>query len=129
MAKGRFDKKVGFNVVLTDPVGCSFDEKTDGGEESCICHVLIEGKVGETRMNLIKKMESRINSQQRMLGHGNWGKQFYDAIFNVEGDEEEEEEDEGEDNGKDGPGAMDFLMHFVAMPWKLLFAFVPPVEY
>merc|ERR1719262_2069106 len=67
-------------------------------------------------------MESRINSHQAMLGHRHWREQFYSALF-VVGDDED-------DDGEGGaPGPFDYFMHIVSVPWKLLFACVPPVDF
>ena len=45
------------------------------------------------------------------------------------GDDEKEEgeEEEGESGGKQ-PGCLDYIMHFLTVPWKLLFAFIPPTD-
>lgn len=47
-----------------------------------------------------------------------------DVCFVVAGDDEEDEEgEEGEDRL---PSCMDYVMHFLSLFWKVLFAFVPP---
>jgi solute carrier family 8 (sodium/calcium exchanger) len=122
--KGRFANTANFLVRITNAVGCIFDKDTDGGDECCICHVEIQGKQGETRVNMLQRMESRIMSQQALLGHKHWKQQFVDALFKVSDDDDDDgEEDEG------GPSTMDWIMHLISLPWKLLFAFVPPVDY
>jgi solute carrier family 8 (sodium/calcium exchanger) len=131
-SKGRILKTCSFIVRLTEPFGCVFDKDTDGGEESCICHVTIKGKTNETRMNVLKRMESKIVSQKAMLSHRHWRQQFVDALFKVVDDDDDDDgEDDGEDGEKkdDGPSAFDYFMHVISMPWKLLFAFVPPTDY
>jgi solute carrier family 8 (sodium/calcium exchanger) len=125
--KGRYDKSSGFNVILSDAVGCKFDKETDGAEESCICHVIITGDQTPSRMTLIQRMESRINMQKTTLGHAHWRDQFYNALFVVGGDEDDDEEEGDEEGG--GPSKFDFFMHIVSVPWKLLFACVPPVDF
>jgi len=128
--RGRLDN-TSFLVVLTDPKGTKFDDKTDGGDEKCICNVKICGKKGETRQALLRDMRDRAISANAIMGSRNWVNQFKDAIFQV-GDEDEEEDedtDEKEAEGKDGPSIVDYFMHFCSMPWKLLFAFVPPPDY
>lgn len=123
-ARGRI-KNGEFNVVLHDPKGCKFDSKTDGGDDECICHVTIKAKTGETHVNLLKSMKSRVVSANAIMGAKNWSSQFKDAIFQI-GDDEEDD-DEGGDGG--GPSKFDYFMHVIAIPWKLLFAFVPPPDY
>lgn len=115
---------VSFNMVIKEADGCKFDTSTDGGSESCICHVTINTKNDKAAM--LKAMQDRIHSANAIMGHKNWAQQFYDAIFEIgDGDDEDEDGDEP----KAAPGAMDYFMHFIAVPWKLLFALVPPVDY
>jgi len=125
--RGRLDK-AGFNCVLTSPKGCKFDEKTDGGEEKCICHVIIKGCRGQTQINLIQEMKARAISANQLKGRANWSTQFADALFKI-GDDDEEDEDSDEPSEKSSPSCFDWCMHIAALPWKLLFAFVPPVDY
>jgi len=128
--KGRYEKTASFNVRLSEPKCCQFDKETDGGEDSCICHVKIIGKTGESRMNVLTRMQSKVDTQQARLGHTNWKGQFYDAIFKVIEDDDEEDEDGGGEEAEDKvPGKMDWFMHILSMPWKLLFALVPPTDY
>jgi len=126
-ATGRYQKTASFIVRLTDPKGCCFDKKTDGGEECCICNVTIKGKSDPGRANMLKMMGSKVQSQQAILGNKKWRKQFYDALFTVV--EDEEDEDGGEEATPASPSVLDYFMHIVALPWKLLFACVPPVDY
>jgi solute carrier family 8 (sodium/calcium exchanger) len=117
-------QKASFNVVLEDPVGTTFDDKTDGGEDSCICHITIKGKGGNSE-DLLSNMKARVVSGNQ-LGNANWAAQFKDALFQVG---EDEEEDDGEGGGGGGPSKMDYFIHILSVPWKLLFAFVPPPDY
>jgi len=119
-----------FNLVIHAADGCNFDSKTDGGEEECICHVTIKprptGGDSPSRKNLLKDMKSRMISANAIMGSKNWAQQFKDALFDVGA---EEDEDGDEDAPKGGPSILDYFIHVVAIPWKLLFAFVPPVDY
>jgi len=119
-------KDASLNIVITDAVGTKFDEKTDGGEEQCICHVTIRPKGGKP--SIVLGMRDRIHSANAIMGHKNWGQQFRDALFDVGGGDDEEE-DSDEPKEASGPSKMDYFMHVVSLPWKLLFAFVPPVDY
>merc|ERR1719506_412247 len=58
------------------------------------------------------------------MGSKNWGQQFKDALFSV--GEDDDDDDEGESSP---PGPFDYFMHALSIPWKLLFAFVPPTDY
>lgn len=123
--QGRFDRTSSFLVRLTDPIGCVFDKDTDGGENACICHVKIQGKRGESRIDVLNRMSSVISSHSALLGHRRWKQQFYDAIFQVV--EPDEDEEDGEE--ETAPTVLDYFMHGVSLPWKLLFAFIPPTDY
>jgi len=124
-SRGRANKGT-FNVVLEEPEGCKFDAKTDGGEEQCICHVII--KSGADKSDMFKQMAERLHSANSIMGHKNWAQQFKDALFEIgDGDDEEEEGEEGAE--KQPPSKVDIFIHVLTVPWKLLFAFVPPVDY
>jgi len=116
--KGRYENTSSFRVYLVDPSGgASFDATTDGGAASCICHVVI--KAAEERKQTLDRIASQINWNKHALGYSNWKEQFRSAIFMAE-----DEDDEGA-----GPSKLDYLMHFLGMPWKFIFAFIPPVDY
>jgi len=117
-------KSVHFFVVLTDAKGCKFDDKADGSEDECICCVHIKGRTGETRMSLFKDMKARVVSANAIMGQRHWGEQFKDALFQIGDDDGGDEED-----GGGGPSKLDYFIHFISIPWKLLFAFVPPPDY
>jgi solute carrier family 8 (sodium/calcium exchanger) len=129
MTKGRFTNDADFIVRLSEPKGGAvFDKDTDGGEQFCICHVVIKGKMNETRVNMLQRMGSRIRSQTNLLGTRNWRQQFHDALFQVVDDDDDDDEDDAKD-GNAGPSVFDYFMHAITLPWKLLFAFVPPTDY
>jgi solute carrier family 8 (sodium/calcium exchanger) len=118
-----------FNLVLKDPVNTKFDPNTDGGEEQNICHITVTHR---DKAALFSKMMERVHSANATAGHKNWAQQFHDAIFQI-GDDDDEEEEGGEEGGeptpKDPPSKFDIFMHVIGIPWKLLFAFIPPVDY
>jgi solute carrier family 8 (sodium/calcium exchanger) len=117
-----------FNLILKDPVGTKFDATTEGGAEKCICHITI---VHRDKADMMNAMLDQIHSADA-VGHRNWAQQFYDAIFEIgdgDDDEEEEAEEGAEPQPKDPPGKFDIFMHVISVPWKLLFAFIPPVDY
>ncbi|CAH2314208.1 sodium calcium exchanger 2 isoform X1 [Pelobates cultripes] len=60
-----------------------------------------------------------------VIGTHSWREQFMEAITVSAGDEEED------DDGRDErlPSCFDYVMHFLTVFWKVLFAFVPPTEY
>merc|ERR1712156_1005549 len=79
--------------------------------------------MGEFKNSVDKIMQKANNSM--MVGSSSWLEQFTDA-FVVQADEDEEEE-EGEGDGEEKmPSCGDYIMHFLTLPWKLIFAFIPP---
>ncbi|KAM4642691.1 sodium/calcium exchanger 2 [Discoglossus pictus] len=60
-----------------------------------------------------------------VIGTHSWREQFMEAITVSAGDEDEE------DDGREErlPSCFDYVMHFLTVFWKVLFAFVPPTEY
>eukprot|EP00746_Dinoflagellata_sp_MGD_P124025 gnl/MRDRNA2_/MRDRNA2_58633_c0_seq1.p1 gnl/MRDRNA2_/MRDRNA2_58633_c0~~gnl/MRDRNA2_/MRDRNA2_58633_c0_seq1.p1 ORF type:complete len:813 (+),score=185.03 gnl/MRDRNA2_/MRDRNA2_58633_c0_seq1:44-2440(+) len=54
-ARGRYDGKKMFRVVISDPSGgAKFDDSTDGGEEECICSVFIRADEANKQQWLLK---------------------------------------------------------------------------
>ena len=45
-------------------------------------------------------------------------------IFSLDDDDEEGEE--GEEGEEKMPSCGDYIMHFLTLPWKLIFALIPP---
>jgi hypothetical protein len=60
-------KNSGFNVVIENPQGTKFDEKTDGGEESCICHVTIK-TANAGQQDMLSAMKERVHSANAIMG-------------------------------------------------------------
>ncbi|XP_007434428.1 sodium/calcium exchanger 1-like isoform X3 [Python bivittatus] len=59
-----------------------------------------------------------------VVGSSSWREQFVSAVTVSAGD------DEDDDSGEDRlPSCFDYIMHFLTVFWKVLFAFVPPTEY
>ncbi|XP_073673604.1 sodium/calcium exchanger 2b isoform X2 [Garra rufa] len=60
-----------------------------------------------------------------VIGTHSWREQFVDAVTVSAGDGDEDEEGQEEHP----PSCSDYVMHFLTVFWKVLFAFVPPTEY
>ncbi|XP_075943042.1 solute carrier family 8 member 4b isoform X1 [Anarhichas minor] len=59
-----------------------------------------------------------------VVGSSSWREQFVSAVTVSAGDDDDEES--GEERL---PSCFDYIMHFLTVFWKVLFAFVPPTEY
>lgn len=124
-----------FNIIIDDAQGgVKFDETTDGNEDSCICYVVIKATTSEN--NTFAIIREQIQSANARMGARSWKQQFYDAIFTI-GDPDDDDGDGAQQEGEDGkpieppepPSKIDVFLHVVTVPWKLLFAFVPPTTY
>merc|ERR1711923_591412 len=77
----------------------------------------------EFKSSVDKMMQKANNSM--MVGSSSWLDQFTDA-FTVQADDDEEEGEEGEEGEEKMPSCGDYIMHFLTLPWKLIFALIPP---
>ncbi|XP_073322503.1 sodium/calcium exchanger 1a isoform X10 [Pagrus major] len=59
-----------------------------------------------------------------VIGTNTWREQFVEAITVSSGDD-----DDNECGEEKLPSCFDYVMHFLTVFWKLLFAFVPPTDY
>ncbi|EPQ02484.1 Sodium/calcium exchanger 2 [Myotis brandtii] len=91
--------------------------------ENCRLEVIIEESYDfkNTVDKLIKKTNLAL-----VIGTHSWREQFLEAITVSAGDEEEEEDGSREERL---PSCFDYVMHFLTVFWKVLFACVPPTEY
>ncbi|KAI1894051.1 hypothetical protein AGOR_G00130010 [Albula goreensis] len=61
-----------------------------------------------------------------VIGTHSWREQFIEAVTVSAGDGEDDEEEGREERL---PSCFDYVMHFLTVFWKVLFACVPPTEY
>lgn len=87
----------------------------------------IRVKENKEYKNMVDKLVKKANASM-LVGTSSWKEQFTEAITVQAGDEGEEGEEEGEEAEEKLPGCMDYVMHFVTVFWKVLFAFIPPTE-
>merc|ERR1712168_1663486 len=74
--------------------------------------------------NSVDKMMQKANNSM-VVGSSSWLDQFSEA-FTVQADDDDEEGEEGEEGEEKMPSCGDYIMHFLTLPWKLIFAFIPP---
>ncbi|KAK9524619.1 hypothetical protein VZT92_016996 [Zoarces viviparus] len=82
-------------------------------------HTLLGWAEKSTVDKLIKKTNLAL-----VVGSSSWREQFVSAVTVSAGDDDDEES--GEERL---PSCFDYIMHFLTVFWKVLFAFVPPTEY
>jgi len=74
--------------------------------------------------NSVDKMMQKANNSM-MVGSSSWLDQFSEA-FTVQADDDDEEGEDGEEGEEKMPSCGDYIMHFLTLPWKLIFAIIPP---
>ncbi|XP_029376075.1 sodium/calcium exchanger 1-like isoform X12 [Echeneis naucrates] len=138
----EYDKKASFYIELQEPywkrrrwTGAVQEVLTKKEEEERRIaemgrpmlgeHVKLEVIVEEsyefksTVDKLIKKTNLAL-----LIGTNSWREQFVDAMTVSSGDDDDDE------CGQERlPSCSDYVMHFLTIFWKLLFAFVPPTDY
>ncbi|XP_029310783.1 LOW QUALITY PROTEIN: solute carrier family 8 member 4b [Cottoperca gobio] len=106
-------------------VGAEDEEVAKMGCPSLGEHTQVEVVIEEsyefksTVDKLIKKTNLAL-----VVGSSSWREQFVNAVTVSAGDDDDEES--GEERL---PSCFDYIMHFLTVFWKVLFAFVPPTEY
>jgi solute carrier family 8 (sodium/calcium exchanger) len=122
-ARGRYDRVESFRIILSESQGgAKFDAEADGGPESCILTVFIQShQMAKDRIDRIMSSMQQ-NWSKAKLGSSSWRDQFIQAIYVNGGDDDEEEDVEP-------PTIQDYIMHVITVPFKVLFAFVPPTDY
>lgn len=117
----QYDKAETFKVQLSNVTGPN--EKAKMAEFSTsIVTIVHDGETKGTIDRVARVMN--INADKYSVATHSWGQQFADALT-VGGDGAEDLE--GGSNAN--PGCMDYIMHFISLPFKLVFALVPPTDY
>jgi len=152
MEEDSYEKNVVMYVVIGEPrhiagatpgEGINYDELDAKKPEELTEEEKI-ALLGRPRLGDVTKIQIRIkeskefkSSVDRMMQRGNaslmvgaasWKDQFVDAFTVQAGDDEEGEEgEEGEGEAEEKmPTCGDYIMHFLTLFWKIIFAFIPP---
>lgn len=105
-----FTKQCCFTANLTDIVGI----RAEFIKDKTTCKIMI---CADDKMKNIIDNVTRIVAEdmdQFQVGHETWPEQFKNAVVM-------EDEDDGSILGT--------FLHFLSLPWKVLFAFIPPTSY
>ncbi|XP_011189119.2 sodium/calcium exchanger 3 isoform X1 [Zeugodacus cucurbitae] len=76
--------------------------------------------------NTVDKLVQRANASL-LIGTSSWKEQFADALTVTAGDDDGNG-DGGEDDGPQSPSCFDYILHFLTLFWKIIFAFIPPTD-
>ncbi|XP_068682756.1 sodium/calcium exchanger 1-like [Montipora foliosa] len=137
----EYEKKENFYVVLGEPKVVKKDDDSDSGagnDEVYDAEKKRLEEMGKPRLGDVPKAEVTIieskefkNTVDKLLvkanlalvvGTSSWKEQFVDALT-VSGSGDD---DEGEEQST--PTYGDYMMHYMTVFWKLLFAIVPPTD-
>lgn len=115
-----YEKTDTFRIVLCSPTGgAKLDPQRDGGPDKNICTVTIEAdQQAKERIDQVKNLVM-VKWDKSKVSASNWATQIREAVY-VNGGADEEDEP---------ASILDHIMHAITLPFKLLFALVPPPEY
>ncbi|KAG1940554.1 solute carrier family 8 member 4a [Pimephales promelas] len=139
----EYEKNKTFTIHLAEPVLLEIGQKHGDSNDNKPAVVAEEEEVAKmgcpslgehTKMevvieesyefkNTVDKLIKKTNLAL-VVGSSSWREQFVSAVTVSAGDDDEEES--GEERL---PSCFDYIMHFLTVFWKVLFAFVPPTEY
>ncbi|XP_070771585.1 sodium/calcium exchanger 1b isoform X15 [Enoplosus armatus] len=117
------------NVTEEEPLAGKDEEErriAEMGRPMLGDHVKLEVIIEESYefKNTVDKLIKKTNLAL-LVGTNSWRDQFIEAIT-VSAGEDDDDEECGEEKL---PSCFDYVMHFLTVFWKVLFAFVPPTEY
>merc|ERR1712168_689159 len=128
IAEGKEGEGVDYSVLdAKDPETLTEEEKIALLGRPCLgTNTKIQIRIRESMefKNSVDKMMQKAN-QSMMVGTSSWWEQFTEA-FTVQADDDDEGEEEGEEGEEKMPSCGDYIMHFLTLPWKLIFALIPP---
>jgi len=128
IAEGKEGEGIDYSVLdAKDPETLTEEEKIALLGRPCLgTNPKIQIRIRESKefKNSVDKMMQKANASM-MVGSSSWLEQFTEA-FTVQADDDEEEGEEGEEGEEKMPSCGDYIMHFLTLPWKLIFALIPP---
>lgn len=125
-AVGRYDRVEDLRLIISDVTGgAKVNPEHDGGDKGVNILTIMINPNGDIK-NKIDRMNSSLQASwdKAKVGHANWRDQFISAVKVNGADGDDDEEAEGS-----SPSVLDYVMHVITCPWKLLFACCPPVDY
>ncbi|XP_067115272.1 sodium/calcium exchanger 1a isoform X8 [Osmerus mordax] len=140
----EYEKNKNFFLEIGEPRLVEMSERKEEGDEEALSkkeeeerriaemgrptlgeHVKLEVVIEESYefKNTVDKLIKKTNLAL-LIGTNSWREQFVEAITVSSGDDNDDECGE-----EKLPSCFDYVMHFLTVFWKLLFAFVPPTDY
>ncbi|XP_073322486.1 sodium/calcium exchanger 1a isoform X8 [Pagrus major] len=140
----EYEKNKNFFLEIGEPRLLEMSERKEEGDEEVLTkkekeerrvaemgrpmlgeHVKLEVVIEESYefKSTVDKLLKKTNLAL-VIGTNTWREQFVEAITVSSGDD-----DDNECGEEKLPSCFDYVMHFLTVFWKLLFAFVPPTDY
>jgi len=124
-----YEKKESFFVELGAPISELGQDEEDVNEAG-------KPKIGEVGRLEVQIRESKeikgivdkllVANTSMLVGTSSWREQFIEAFDVGAGGDDDGEE--GEDGEPSQPGVFDYVLHYLSLFWKILFAFCPPTD-
>merc|ERR1719153_326447 len=125
IAEGKEGEGIDYSILdAKNPEDLTEEEKIALLGRPCLgTNTRIQIRIRESKefKSAVDKMMQKANNSM-MVGSSSWLDQFSEA-FTVQAEDDGEEGEEGEEKM---PTCGDYIMHFLTLPWKLIFAFIPP---
>eukprot|EP00928_Gymnodinium_smaydae_P039547 TRINITY_DN26994_c0_g2_i1.p1 TRINITY_DN26994_c0_g2~~TRINITY_DN26994_c0_g2_i1.p1 ORF type:complete len:827 (+),score=195.25 TRINITY_DN26994_c0_g2_i1:138-2618(+) len=116
LKKETYEHSDQFRLILEEPEGCELAQGGDGDEEALLQTVTILAR-SDSHNGCLRCLDRFMNIDEVVSGFGHWKEQFGDALSPQDPDSE------------DPPSAVDWVLHVLTLPWKLLFALIPPTTF
>lgn len=115
------EKSLNFKVLLDDPQGPTEDVKIHANDNGTVINELTVTVAADEKAKQMVEATTNMMKEGKVLeiSQGSWADQFSSAL-KVNGGEDDED--------ADPPTTMDYVMHFITVPWKLFFAVIPPPD-
>merc|ERR1711970_317784 len=130
IAEGKEGEGIDYSILdAKDPEDLTEEEKIALLGRPCLgANTRIQIRIKESKefKGSVDKMMQKANNSM-ITGSSSWLEQFTDALT-VQVDDDEEEGEEDEEAEEKVPSMSDYIMHFLTLPWKLIFALIPPTS-
>merc|ERR1712128_145754 len=126
IAEGKAGEGIDYSILdAKNPEDLTEEEKIALLGRPCLGqNTRIQIRIRESKefKGAVDKMMQKANNSM-LVGSSSWLDQFAEAFTVQADDDEDEDAEEGEEKM---PSFGDYIMHFLTLPWKLIFAFIPP---
>lgn len=112
---GAYEKNATFTVELTNFKGPETRSKGFADHKTTATVTIVHDAAAKEMVDNVTKMMN-MNMEQYNVGSSSWGGQFTEAL------------EIGCEDGET-PSTGDYVMHYITVPWKLVFAIIPPTTY